>query len=213
MFLVLVVTAKELVENHKIYSVDELKDKYMKGKIELPPQIEMGLKYHGIFKENIPRKEIDEINELMQKIGKQINKKMHVIITGSYRRGKSTSNDIDILISNGKNDMHAFINKLKKDKFIIDDLTTEYDVKYMGYCKFKNNPPRRIDVKYAPEESFYTLLLHMTGSAHFNAQIRELAKHLGYKLNEYGLYQLKKDKQIRIELKSEGCLIFWLGIY
>ncbi len=206
------VTAKDLVLNENITSVKELKTKYEQGKIELPSQIQMGLKYYGVFQEHIPRKETDSINELLQKVGKKIDKKLIVTISGSYRREKPFSNDIDILLSHSKNYIHKFVETLKKIKFIIDDLTPEYDVKYMGYCKYKDNPVRRIDIKYVPIESYYTALVHFTGSLYFNTQIRELAKHLGYKLNEYGLYQIKDDKLIKLEIKSEKDIFDILGL-
>ncbi len=206
------VTAKDLVVNENITSIPELKIKYEQGKIVLPPQIQMGLKYYGVFQEHIPRKETDSINNLLQKVGKQIDKKLIVTISGSYRREKPFSNDIDVLVSHSTNYIHKFIDKLKKKKFIIDDLTPEYDVKYMGYCKYKYNPVRRLDVKYVPPESYYTALVHFTGSVYFNTQIRELAKHLGYKLNEYGLYQIKNDVLIKLQINSEKDIFDILGL-
>ena len=206
------VTAKDLVVNDNITSVEELKKKHDQGKIILPPQIEMGLKYYGVFKENIPRKEIDSINVLLQKIGKEIDKKLIVTICGSYRRGKPVSSDIDILLSHSKNYTHDFVKKLKEHKFIMDDLTTDFDVKYMGYCKYLNNPVRRIDIKYVKPESYFTALMHFTGGKLFNVQIRELAKHLNYMLNEYGLYKVKNGVKVRVEINSEKDIFDALGL-
>ena len=208
------VTAHDLVVNQHITSIKMLKDKHKKGDIELPHQIVMGLKYHGIFQENIPRAEIDDINVFLQKIGKEINKKLIITISGSYRRGKMTSNDIDVLLSHPtKNYTHNFITKLKDIKFIIDDLTDkDYNVKYMGFCKYLNNPIRRLDVKFVPLESYYSALLHFTGPGNFNQQIRELAKHLGYLLNEYGLYRLEDNKKIKIDINSEKDIFDALGL-
>jgi DNA polymerase/3'-5' exonuclease PolX len=208
------VTAHDLVINQHITSIDELKAKYKKKEIELPDQIVMGLKYYGVFKENIPRAEIDSINDFIQKVGKSIDKKLVVTISGSYRRGKPTSNDIDILLSHPtKNYIYKFVEKLKNKKFIIDDLTDkDYNVKYMGFCKFLNNPVRRIDIKFVFYESYFSALLHFTGSGNFNQQIRELAKHLGYLLNEYGLFKLDGNKKIKIKVESEKDIFDELGL-
>jgi DNA polymerase/3'-5' exonuclease PolX len=207
-------TAYDMVINQHISSIKMLKSKYEKGHIELPHQIVMGLKYHGVFKENIPRGEIDKINDFVQKIGKGINKKLIVVISGSYRRGKATSNDIDILLSHPtKNYTREFVNKLKESGFIVDDLTDkDYDVKYMGFSKFLDNPVRRLDIKFVPQESYYSALLHFTGPGNFNQQIRELAHHLGYLLNEYGLYKLEGEKRIKLPINSEKDIFDALGL-
>lgn len=207
-------TAYEYVINHNITSIKQLKSKYKKGEIELPHQIVLGLKYHNVFKENIPRKEIDDINVFVQKIGKKINSKLTVTISGSYRRGKPTSNDIDILLSHPTtNYTHEFIKQLKQSKFIIDDLTDkDYQTKYMGFCKYLENPVRRIDIKFVFYESYYSALLHFTGSGGFNQQIRELASHMGYLLNEYGLFKLDGNKRTMIKINSEKDIFDELGL-
>lgn len=208
------VTAYDLVINQHITSIKNLKSKHEKGEIELPHQIVMGLKYHGIFEENIPRAEIDLINKFLQKIGQGINKKLVVTISGSYRREKPTSGDIDVLLSHSKkNYTHEFVAKLKDVGFIVDDLTDkDYNVKYMGFCKYLNNPIRRLDIKFVPLESYYSALLHFTGSGSFNQQIRELASHLGYLLNEYGLFRLEGKNRIRININSEKDIFDALGL-
>lgn len=209
-------TAYDYVMNKNIDSVKKLKDEFKKGNITLPDQIQMGLKYHGVFQENIPRAEIDNINNLLQKVGKSIDKDLIITISGSYRRLLPTSNDVDVLLSHPSiNHTIEFVKKLKDQKFIVDDLTDkDYVVKYMGFCKYNNNPVRRIDVKFVNFESYYTALLHFTGSWKFNEQIRSLAQHLGYMLNEYGLYKLDKDgnKETKIKINSEKDVFDVLGL-
>ena len=56
--------ATQLIQNHKIKSIEDLKSKVEKGKIEVNDKIKMGLKYYGIFETNIPRKEIDKYNDI-----------------------------------------------------------------------------------------------------------------------------------------------------
>ena len=68
-------------------------------------KILLGLKYHGVYQVNIPRKEIDKIYKVLGKIIDGINTKLELSdnekyifeICGSYRREKPTSNDIDVL--------------------------------------------------------------------------------------------------------------------
>lgn len=215
--------AYELVTKYNIKNVDDLKKQYKKGNIELNNVIITGLKYYDVYKENIPRKEIDQIYILLKKIAKKIDSKLKITICGSYRRGKDTSNDIDILIAHPNiktksqlNNQHNFLllftEQLKKEKFLIDDLTDkDYKIKYMGYAKY-NNTIRRIDIRYIPYESLPTALLYFTGSAQLNKKMRSLAEQLGYILNEYGLYKLADDKKIRIKINTEKDVFEKLGM-
>ena len=69
----------------------------------------------------------------------------------------------------------------------------------MGFCKYLNNPIRRIDIRLLPLQSFFTGYLYFTGSYEFNERMRGIAKRQGYKLNEYGLYKGNKFIQIYSE--------------
>ena len=80
--------------------------------------------------------------------------------------------------------------------------------KYMGFCKYKNNPVRRIDIRYVPYKYYHSALLYFTGSADLNKQMRSIAIK-GYKLSEYGLFD-KNDK--RIKTKSERDIFKKLGL-
>jgi len=213
------VSAYEFVNKFGIKSADDLLKKYNEGEIELPHQIIMGLKYKDLVKKNIQRDEINQIKEFLIKEIFKIDTKLNLYICGSYRRNKQTSGDIDVLIthpdiktksqlSNNTNYLMAFVDRLKKDKFILDDITNDqYEVVYRGFCKYKDNPVRRIDIKYVPYDSEAFALLHYTGSDVFNQRVREVAKNLGYKLNEYGLYKGFKS----IKCDSEKCILEMLG--
>ena len=221
-------TAYDLVMIHGIKTIKDLEKAYNDGLLELNDQILTGLKYHSIYKQNIPRLEVTSIKKYLEDQAKEIDDKLSVTICGSYRRGKATSNDIDVLLthpdiktklelsSQGQDENNyllKFVNLLKKKKFLLDDLTDKnYEIKYMGYCKFKKNPVRRIDIRYIPFDSYYTALLYFTGSGPFNKKMRRLAEQLGYLLNEYGLYKLNGEKKKRIRIKSEKDVFDILGM-
>ena len=127
-------TAYDLVTKHNIKSINELKKKYKQGKIKLNDQILLGLKYHGVYKKDIPRSEINEIDIYLQNISTKINKDLKLKICGSYRRKKPFSNDIDVLLThpniksklklkNKENYLIKLVNKLKSNKFIVDAIT------------------------------------------------------------------------------------------
>ena len=187
------VKARELIEEYDIKSVKDLKDRHKRGEIELNEKIQIGLKYHGKFKGSIPRKEVDAIADQIEKTLK--NNNLTVTFCGSYRRGSSYPNDIDVLLCSlslkeEPSLLKESIKKLKQVGLIIDDIAGEESgTKYMGFCQYKNNPVRRIDIRVIPLESYYTAILYFTGSYELNKVMRQKAKQLGYKLNEYGLYK------------------------
>ena len=212
--------AIELIKKYKIKSVEELIDKVNNGVIKVNDKIKLGLKYYGKYKTNIPRDEINQIYMYMDDKLRKYNNKLMFIVCGSYRRGKSTSGDIDLLLIHENvwyqdevpNATHLsdVVNLFKKDKFLLDDLTdTEGGTKYMGFCKYKSNPVRRIDIRMVGIESFFPALVYFTGSYELNQKMRKIAKNMRYKLNEYGLYDEKNNK---IVLTSEEMLFDILGM-
>jgi len=156
-----------------IKSVEELKNKISLKEIEVNEKILLGIKYYGKFQGNIPREEIEEVKIILNKIIDKMNKKYKLNesnkyifeICGSFRREKPTSGDIDVLISkintmsdsdDDINHLERFVKRLKKpiksnnnQPLLTDDITDKnYETKYMGFAKYKNNPFRRIDIRY-----------------------------------------------------------------
>ena len=202
-----------------VTSVSDLKKKISSKEIKVNDKINLGLKYYNKYKTKIPRKEITRTEVFLKKIIDDINltitnNKLHLVICGSYRRGKDYSNDIDILITRlnskkgDKTFFTTFINKLKEkikinnnSPFLIDDLTDKnIKTKYMGFSKYKDNSIRRIDIRYVSYPEFYFALLYFTGSKDLNKRMREVAKKKGYKLSEYGLFDSDNNTQ---NVKSE----------
>lgn len=212
------VKAIELINLYNIKSVNELKQAVKNNEIDLPKNIIMGLKYYGIYKQQIPRSEILEYDIIFHKILEKIDKQLIGVICGSYRRLAKESNDIDLLLVHPyiyKPDIFIkIINQFKKENIIIDSLTdSDTATKFMGFCQLKNKNVRRIDIRFMPYESYYTSLLYFTGSGEFNRKMRLLAIQLGYKLNEYGLYKiLKNDKYKKILISSEKDVFDYLNM-
>lgn len=200
--------AKKLIEEHKITSIKQLKDAIKNKQITVSSHVLLGLKYNNTIKQMIPREELDKINKYLINILPNITFE----ICGSYRRGKSMSSDIDILLTGKTNNLKQVIHILKENKFIIEDIDTNYEVKYMGFAKLTKI--RRLDIMYVPCESYPFALLHYTGSGSFNQRMREVAKELGYMLNQYGLFVLDKNgnKIKNINAKDEKDIFDKLGM-
>lgn len=209
--------ALEYYQTYGIKSIKDLQDMYNAGKISLPDNVVIGLKYYDMAKEKIPRAEMVEIDNYLHDIANGIDIELFIIVCGSYRRQKDFSNDVDVLMihpsfkvgNQQKNYLSIFVKELKKQNFIVDSLTGEnVQTKYMGLCKW-NNIIRRIDIRFIPYNSYYSATLYFTGSADLNKRMRTLADSLDYKLNEYGLFD---NKNIPFEVNSEKDIFDLLGM-
>ena len=68
------------------------------------------------------------------------------------------------------------IKKNNNQPLLVDDMTDKkISTKYMGFSKLKDNPVRRIDIRFVPFNSFHTALLYFTGSGEFNKKMRKIA--------------------------------------
>lgn len=129
--------------------------------------------------------------------------KIPYIIAGSYRRWKSLCGDIDVVL------------------VIRDDNKGEVNRKMMQRFGCLATDPSRartsiIDGEVAFQfslthiERLGSMLLHATGSQAFNERMRGIAKRQGFKLNQYGLYDLN-DEEVMIS-EYEATFFEMLGI-
>lgn len=231
--------AKNLVVKHNIKSIDDLKKAIKTKKITVNDKVLLGLKYYGIHQVAIPRKEIETIEKYLVKETHKIDPKLEIMICGSYRRGKTTSGDIDVLMyhpniktmkqilhpdenydSNQKkkfgNDsyLEIFVDNLTNQKFLLDHLTDKhYNMKYMGFCQYKDFPVRRIDIRFIPYNSLGPAMLYFTGPYELNTVMRNAAKKRNMLLNEYGLFKLDENEaRIALNVKSEADVFKALGM-
>ena len=227
------VMASTLVDQYNIKSASELKKLVDSNKNIpqiINDKIKLGLKYFGKFEGSIPRGEIDIIYDYLQDLTDKFNKNMFITICGSYRRELPTSSDIDILLVNmdlitqediikynttnfsgTHNLLSVYVAYLHNKKILLDDITDKnIKTKYMGFGQFAHtklnkvsNKIRRIDIRLIPMVSYWPALLYFTGSYDLNQNMRLKAKKLGYKLNEYGLYDLRTGDMIVVTSEQE----------
>lgn len=216
------VKASVFYKKFNIKTIQELIDASNKGLISLTNQMKLGIKYKNSLIEQIPHDLIKSAEiHIINKI-KSIDKNLICVFCGSYRRLKPFSSDIDILISHklisSTNDPNQtmFLNNVidvLSNYFIVDKLTLSSNKHFQGFASFKNiiskkfpnfdikNSVIRLDIIIVPYVSFFTALMHFTGSASFNQKMRLHAKTLNMKLSEYALYDNNTKSQLTI--KSE----------
>lgn len=221
--------AKKLVIKENITSITELKKAIKSGKLKVPDAIMLGLKYHGIVEGAIPRSEVVATEKYLLKEAHAIDSDLEIIICGSYRRGKPTSGDIDVLVYHPKATttkhimnpnqfglepyLEVLVDRLTDNGFLLDQFT-DSSMKYMGFCKYRNYPVRRIDIRFIPYNSLPTAMLYFTGPYELNTIMRTAAKKRGMILNEYGLYKIDEDNGSRtsVKIKSESDVFKALGM-
>lgn len=160
----------------------------------------LGVKYFEDFQKRIPRAEVEEIvKRVRQKVEELSDIKgiYEMIPCGSYRRGKASSGDVDLLMMRKDGgSTQGFVYKLIKsleDELITDHLTMpsvgHYGSEmYMGWCMLKEvGIHRRIDIKMYPREQFAFAVLYFTGSKNFNRSMRLFARNKGYTLSDHTL--------------------------
>lgn len=115
-----------------------------------------------------------------------------VQIVGSFRRKKETVGDIDILVATSR------------PQLLAREVVSLPEVTYVH----QQGPSRTsvrltfgmdMDVRAIEPERWGAALLYFTGSRAHNIHLRTYAESLGYKLNEYGLFQGKRCVAVRTE--------------
>ncbi|XP_068248489.1 DNA polymerase lambda-like [Palaemon carinicauda] len=170
----------------------------LRSKAPLTRHQQIGLKYYDDINSRIPRDEVAEIENYVKEAALSVKKGLIVTVCGSYRRGKPSCGDVDILITHPDGHSHSMIfkpilEKLRNTGFLTDDLVTQEDngdqKKYLGVCLLpgENRKHRRLDVIVIPYSEYAPALMYFTGSAHFNRSMRLLAIKMGMSLSEHGL--------------------------
>jgi DNA polymerase (family 10) len=105
-----------------------------------------------------------------------------VVVAGSYRRGKETVGDLDILVTtSGKTTvMERFANYQEVSDVISKGTTRATVILHNGL---------QVDLRVVPQQSFGAALHYFTGSKAHNIQIRRLGQQQGLKINEYGVFR------------------------
>lgn len=124
-----------------------------------------------------------------------------VEVAGSYRRGRETVGDLDVLACarTGAKPFDALARYSD-----LRELSAAGTTKASGVLR----NGLQIDVRVVAPESFGSALHYFTGSRDHNIRIRRRAQERGFKLSEYGLFR----GSVRVAGKSEEDLYRRLGL-
>jgi len=157
-----------------------------------------------LFKESQKRMSIGIALPLVKEIIASLKKKTgikEIEPAGSLRRMKETVGDIDILAasSKGKEIISAFVS-LPVVKEVLASGETKGSIITEGNVQ--------VDLRVVENDSFGAALQYFTGSKLHNVHLRDMAKRLGFKISEYGIF--KGDKKIGGEKEED--IYFALGL-
>uniref|UniRef100_W5LHN1 DNA polymerase lambda n=1 Tax=Astyanax mexicanus TaxID=7994 RepID=W5LHN1_ASTMX len=170
----------------------------IRTKATLTHTLRIGLKHYDDFLDRMPRNEAAAIEKTVEEAAHSVNPELLVMACGSYRRGKATCGDVDVLITHPDGVSHkgvfsSVLHILHDSGFLTDDLVSHEEngeqKKYMGVCRLPGSGQRhrRLDVIVVPYSEFACALMYFTGSAHFNRSMRALAKTKNMSLSEHSL--------------------------
>ena len=178
----------------------------LKSRKRLTKAQKVGIEWYSDLQEEIPRNVMNQIKNKINSVFKEYPIKWQ--ITGSYRREKPQSGDIDLLIEDRPD-----LNMEGVYYLLQDYLPATFSLgptKYMGVFQLTpNSIGHHIDIRLIEPENWAFALLYFTGSKQFNIQMRQYAKDKGFKLSEYGLYD---DKYVNYPATTEVEIFKTLGL-
>lgn len=152
------------------------------------------------------------VNEITSKAIEIFKDEIHVL--GSFRRHKSLIADLDILLES-EDAYRAAIGALK---WLVNEgkLSIVVEGPMKTTFVFNNIEKTTIDVSWCNKTELPYSILHFTGSTASNIRLRSVAQCLGYKLNQYGLFDSNGKRvvgdNIVPEIKTEKDIFAILGL-
>ncbi len=124
---------------------------------------------------------------------------------GSYRRGRETVGDIDLLAIT--HDPAAVMERFAQYP-TVQEVLARGDTK----MSVRTSLGLQIDLRVVPAESFGAALQYFTGSKEHNVELRGRAKQRGLKVNEYGVFQITDEGERYVAGATEEEVYEALGL-
>ncbi|MCA9178659.1 MAG: DNA polymerase/3'-5' exonuclease PolX [Planctomycetales bacterium] len=189
--------AAMLFNELKIKDLDELKEACEQGRVralkgfgeKTEQQILAGIEVAAAANTRMLWADADDVARSLLAHLKAVKSIQRMELAGSYRRGKETVGDLDILVVA---DDHQPV----MDRFgAYEDLAT---VIGRGETKMSIRLKNgfQVDLRVVPAESFGAALQYFTGSKEHNVVLRGRARQQGLKINEYGIFDVSSGKEV-----------------
>ncbi len=127
-------------------------------------------------------------------------------LAGSYRRGRETVGDLDLLVvsTRGAEVM---------DRLALFPQVEEVIARGETKMSIRLASGLQVDLRVVPKKSFGAALQYFTGSKDHNVHLRGLARQQGLKINEYGVFRIEEDgSETYIAGKDEKDVYATLGL-
>lgn len=166
-----------------------------------------GFKYRGKCKhvdsvaagpKRVPR---GEVAPLLEWVPILFGKTTYEIV-GSWRRGKSTVKDVDILVHT---DVETFA-KVSEDLAQVPGVEMVMSGASIIRGRLKNGV--LLDIYRTDEENYWSQLLMRTGPKELNIEMRSRAKTAGFSLNENGLFHASDKTKVTTVNSEKECFEF-----
>ncbi|MDE2304135.1 MAG: DNA polymerase/3'-5' exonuclease PolX [Gammaproteobacteria bacterium] len=126
---------------------------------------------------------------------------LQVAIAGSYRRGRETVGDLDVVVAaQPGTDVDSALRQYEETKATLVSGPTRSSVVLRNGLQ--------VDLRVVPAASFGAALYYFTGSKDHNIRLRTQAAALGLKINEYGVFRGSEC----IGGSTEGSVLATLGL-
>ena len=123
---------------------------------------------------------------------------------GSYRRGKESVGDLDLLVtSEDPEAVMDHFSKLSQIQEIIQRGETKMSIRVSDSFQ--------VDLRVVDDASWGAALQYFTGSKEHNVRIRGMAKAIGLKINEYGVFK-SDDESCRVAGANEEEIYALVGM-
>ena len=135
---------------------------------------------------------IDQAEYLVKRLQEHMKKCVavqRIDFAGSYRRGKETIGDLDLLVISDDN-------ATVMDHFAAFPSIQETIARGETKMSVRVTDSFQVDLRVVAEKSWGAALQYFTGSKEHNVRLRGLAKAKGMKINEYGVFDTNDETKV-----------------
>jgi DNA polymerase (family 10) len=194
-----------LWEHYRVSTIDDLERICREQKLRVLPRLgakleEKVLRSIAHYRQSAGRFLLnfaDEVASQLKPYLEQTPGVEQVTPAGSYRRGKETVGDLDVLVA-GPGAAAAL------DRFAAYPGVSEMLAKGGNKASAKvGSPSIQVDVRALSMDSYGAALQYFTGSKDHNVALRTRCLKLGFTLNEYGLFRLEGETKVAGEREED----------